>query len=135
MKLEQETYLIDTSVPNIITFTPTHFAVEGQFRFTSEETLDEELDELGLRVNGHDFWEFAEMDYVEYEPAFRQYRVWVPMDFLAESMELEVSVVTSKADSLMIFKPAMRQLTVEAREMHKNVGMNFKVVEGIFVEG
>ena len=75
------------------------------------------------------------MDYVEYEPAFRQFRVWVPMEFLAESMDLEVSAVTRKADSLMIFKPAMRQLTVEAREMHKNVGMNFKVVPGIFVEG
>ena len=57
------------------------------------------------------------------------------MDFLAESMELEISAVTRKADSTMIFKPAMRQLTVEKGEMHKNVGMNFKVVEGIFVEG
>ena len=93
------------------------------------------MDNLGLRVNGHDFWEFAEMDWVEYESAFRWYRVWVPMDFLSESMDLEISVVSRKADSNLIFKPAMRQLTVESREMHKNVGMNFKVVEGIFVEG
>lgn len=34
-----------------------------------------------------------------------------------------------------MFKPAMRKLKVEKRELHKNIGINFKIIEGMFVTG
>ena len=50
---------------------PTFFSLEGQLRFQSEQTLEEELDDIGIRVNGIDYWELEDIDDVPFEPLFR----------------------------------------------------------------
>lgn len=42
----------------MIELEPAFFAIEGQLRFYSEETLESELDDIGIRVNGVDFFDF-----------------------------------------------------------------------------
>ena len=90
---------------------------------------------MGIRVNGVEFWEFDELDEVEYEPLFRQFKVWVPYDFLSVSSDLEVQPISRRSDSAILFKPTTKTFKVEPRELNKNVGFNFKVLDGIFVEG
>ena len=75
------------------------------------------------------------MDDVDYEPLFRAYKLWLPYELLASSLNLEVEVISNKADSTMLFKPPTRSHTVEKRALVNNVGLNFKVMEGIYIEG
>lgn len=35
----------------------------------------------------------------------------------------------------MVFKPTSRELKAEKRELERNNGLNFKVIEGMLVEG
>ena len=108
VKLDQDSYLIDTSVANHLNLEPAYFAIEGQFRFFDEQKMDEEIDDLGIRVNGVDFWDFEDFDEVEFEPLFRQFKLWVPFHFIAKQRDLEIQAVSRRSDSAIIFKPAVK---------------------------
>jgi len=95
--------------------------------------MDEELDDVGLRINGEDFWDFEDLDEVDFEPLFRQYKVWVPYNLLDWGTPLTVEPISRKADSLLLFKPATKEVKMEKKELAKNVGVNFKVIEGMLV--
>lgn len=115
IKLEQIKYIIDTSVPNFIEMDPTFFSLEGQLRFQSEQTLEEELDDIGIRVNGIDYWELEDIDEVPFEPLFRQYRVWIPYKVISESKDLEIQATSSKSEAPVLFKPQSRLHTIEVK--------------------
>lgn len=98
--------------------------------------MDDNLSDLGLRVNRQEFWEFGEINDVEYEPLFRDFEVWLPYHFLEfDNQPLVIEPISSNQDSLMVFKPTSRELKTEKRELEKNTGVNFKVIEGMFVKG
>ena len=111
-------------------------SLEGQLRFYDEKILDDKLDFIGLRVNGEDFWDFSDIDEVDFEELFRLYRIWIPYDFKKSSKkDLKIEAISSDPDSVLLFKPAMREITVSRVELHKNIGLNFRVIDGMFVQG
>ena len=97
--------------------------------------MDEYLDEIGFKVNGEEYWEIDEINEVEFDELFRLYRLFVPYDLALAGEELEIEAISSNPDSVLMFKPNKRNLKVEKRELHKNIGLNFKVIEGIYVKG
>ena len=113
---------------------PSHFSIEGQLRFVSEDTLDDELDNIGLSINGQDYWEFEDISEVDFEPLFRSFKMWVPHELL-KTGTIEIKAIRSDDDSALVFKPATKSLELDNRDLDKNVGINFKVIEGMFVQG
>ena len=114
---------------------PELMGIEGQLRFYDEDLLDEYLDLVGLRVNGQDYFEFSDLSEVEFDELFRLYKVFVPYELasLGVGEELEIEAISSDPSAPLMFKPAIRTLKVEKRELHKNIGINFKIIEGMFV--
>ena len=120
----------------MLEFEPSFFELKGQLRFASEQSLEAELDDVGLRVNGQDFWEFEDLDEVQYEPFFRSFRIWIPFTVFEEgSRELTMSPVSSRKGALIFFKPPTKEHVYDKRDMAVNSGFNFKVIEGMLVQG
>jgi hypothetical protein len=90
---------------------------------------------VGLRINGENFWDFEDMDEVDFEPLFRQYKVWIPISLIEKINPITVEPISRKADSHLLFKPAMKEMQMEKKELNKNVGVNFKVIEGMIIQG
>ena len=67
---------------------PTHFMISGQLRFRSEEMIENEIDDIGFRVNGEEFWELDDVSEVDFEPLFREFKVWIPYRVFEESNEI-----------------------------------------------
>ena len=55
----------------------------GQFRFQDEDLIDEEFDNLGIRVfDEHEFWDFEDLEDVPFEPLFRQFKIRLPYELI-----------------------------------------------------
>lgn len=73
---------------------PESMGIEGQLRFYDEDLLDEYLDLVGLRVNGQDYYEFSDLNEVEFDELFRLYKVFVPYELASTGEELEIEAIS-----------------------------------------
>ena len=61
--------------------------------------------------------------------------MWIPYEFIEES-PLKISPISSQENAPLVFKPEFRMHNItDVKETYRNVGLNFKVIKGMFVEG
>ena len=129
--------MLDTSVPLELDLMPKYFHFSGQLRFQSEDAIDEYLDDIKFRVNGTDHEiKDGDIEEVDFEPTFRTYKLWIKYDVFKEFKDyLEVVPYSTQPDSNLIFKPPIRVQEHQKKEPERTSSVNFKVVEGMFVQG
>lgn len=134
-RLSQRSFSIDTSVPNEIDLSPSFINLPGQLQFDEQKTIDEQLDDIGLRLNGKEFWEFEDMDESKSNSLARDFSVWVPYELIRESSNLEIEVISNRPDSNMLFNPRSKHVAIDVKELGKNFDLVFHIKEGMFVKG
>ena len=85
IRLEKPRYVIDTANrDDLYIFTPGEFSLDGQLRFESNRLIDREADDIGLRINGEDYFDLDINDDVAFDRNFRNYFVWIPYYLIAD---------------------------------------------------
>ena len=74
----QDYYVLDTAGERYFEFIASHFALLGQLRFYDEGLLEDNIDLIGLNVNGVNVHGFENIDDVDFEPLFRDFQSMVP---------------------------------------------------------
>jgi len=114
---------------------PLAVAFSGQLRLNSEDGIDEIIESIKMRVDGEEF-PISEIEDVEFEETFRQYKVWVPYyKFNKLEMNFIVEPVVTGHTRPLILKPEHKELELSRIEPWLSNHVHFKIVQGMFVEG